>query len=130
VPSILLDTNALLWQAGPTEGVLGVVAQRLLTGADKVYVSSITVVELQIKTMLGKLNVPDDCIKMITDTGDELLAYTPEAAQAIKLYPQLARHDPFDRMILAQATVLNVHLMTADAFLLALGLPFLIDARV
>ncbi len=49
---------------------------------------------------------------------------------AVEDYPQLNGHDPFDRLLVAQAGVEQLTLLTADARLLAAGLPFTLDARL
>lgn len=128
---ILLDTNALLWQIGLKGGErLGRVAKRELLAADVVYVSAISIVELQIKTMNGKLDAPSDTVKMVQAAGNTLLPLSGRAGDALRNFPQLKRHDPFDRMLLAQASIENLQLLTADDTLLELGLPFVADARV
>ena len=44
-------------------------------------------------------------------------------------FPALVRHDPFDRMILAQAEAERMTLLTADRTLLVLGQTWIVDAR-
>ncbi len=84
---------------------------------------------MQIKTMIGKLDAPANCTAMIEDAGNAPLALSAEAADGIRRFPELARHDPFDRMLLAQADVERLTLLTADETLLGLGLPYVLDAR-
>ncbi len=79
--------------------------------------------------MIGKLDAPTHCRQMIEEAGDLPLAFSPEAADELRAFPSLARHDPFDRMLLAQARSENLKLLTADTLLLNLNLPFIADAR-
>lgn len=79
--------------------------------------------------MIGKLKVSPRLTALITESGYIPLDYDFKAGDAITEFPELLRHDPFDRMLLAQAKAEGLHLMTADRTLLALSLDFIIDAR-
>ncbi len=127
---ILLDTNAFLWQIGDKQSSrLGSVAKETMLDAEVVYVSAITIIEMRIKTMLGKLNAPPDIIGVITAAGNLPLEFSVEAADNLRGLDRLATHDPFDRMLVSQAQIGKLQLLTADQALLSLNLPFIIDAR-
>lgn len=127
---ILLDTNAFLWQVGLVNGTkLGPKTKKLLLDAEVVYVSVITIIEMHIKTMIGKLDAPVSCRNVVLEAGNELLALSPQAADAVRGFAKLARHDPFDRMLLAQAKAESLVFFTADESLLELNLHFVVDAR-
>lgn len=51
------------------------------------------------------------------------------AADEILRFGSLAKHDPFDRLILSQASASGAKLITADRTLLALQLDFILDAE-
>ena len=51
-----------------------------------------------------------------------------EHAEALRDFPELTRHDPFDRLLVAQASRAGLQLLTADHVLLGLGRDFIIDA--
>jgi PIN domain nuclease of toxin-antitoxin system len=125
---ILLDTNALLWALGNPKQ-FGPESLRLLAEDPEVYSSPISLFEISIKTMLGKLSVPVDFAAAARDSGIQELPLTHPHADAVGLFPELARHDPFDRLILAQAFVEGCTLLTADRVLLSLGRSFVMDAR-
>jgi PIN domain nuclease of toxin-antitoxin system len=128
--NILLDTNAFLWQIGPkNQSKLGQKAQELMNEATIVFVSSVSVVELHIKTMLGKIDMPENITDIIEKAGDIPLEYSPQAADTLRSFPDLVRHDPFDRMLLAQAKREHMLFLTADELLLGLGLSYVVDAR-
>ncbi len=127
---LLLDTNSLLWQLGLGQpGRLGPKAKKYMLQAEVVYTSAISLVEMQIKTMLGKLDVPKNSAEMVTGAGNQLLPFSPASADATRNFPNLRRHDPFDRMLLAQAADEGLTFLTADLKLLELKLPYVIDAR-
>lgn len=124
---LLLDSQVLLWLLDDNPR-LGPQARQVITSAQGVHVSAATVWELTIKTMLGKLTVPDDLSKRLTGQGLELLSVTAEHAEAIRDFPELTRHDPFDRLLVAQAALTGLRLLTADHVLLDLHRDFIVDA--
>ena len=124
---LLLDSQALLWLLDDNPR-LGPQARRAIMSAQGVHVSAATVWELTIKTMLGKLTVPNDLSKRLPEQGLELLSVTAEHAEAIREFPELIRHDPFDRLIVAQASCAGLRLLTPDHVLLDLRRDFILDA--
>ena len=66
--------------------------------------------------------------KKLTTQGLALLSITAEHAEATRDFPELARHDPFDRLLVAQASRAGLRLLTADQTLLGLGRDFITDA--
>ena len=124
---LLLDSQALLWLLDDNPR-LGPRARQAITSAQGVHVSAATVWELTIKTMLGKLSVPAGLPAMITAQGLELLSITAGHAEAIRDFPELTRHDPFDRLLVAQASHTGLRLLTADQVLLNLNRDFILDA--
>ncbi|MBS1674709.1 MAG: type II toxin-antitoxin system VapC family toxin [Actinobacteria bacterium] len=128
---ILLDTNALLWLLH-ADGRLGAEARKAIDAATVVYQSSASSSELMIKHMLGRLALPggDRFPTVFSDAGLRELPFTSAHVVAMLRFPALTRHDPFDRMILAQADAERLTLLTADATLLALGETWIQDARI
>ena len=107
---------------------LGPRARQIIVSAVTVHVSAATVWELTIKAMLGKLSVPDKLASRLAEQGLVLLSITAEHAESIREYPELTRHDPFDRLLVAQASQAGLQLLTADRVLLGLGRDFIVDA--
>jgi PIN domain nuclease of toxin-antitoxin system len=126
---LLLDSQAVLWVLDDNPR-LGAAARQRITTAGRVFVSAATVWELTIKTMLGKLAVPPQFSSRLTDQGLSLLSVTAEQAEGIRAFPELVRHDPFDRLLVAQASMAGLELLTADRVLLGLGRDFIIDATI
>jgi len=124
---MLLDTHVLLWLLTEPDR-LGPTTSQRLRSAPRVLVSAVSIAELQIKAMLGKLELPAGFEERLTTMGLEQLALTHTHAMAIDRLPELTRHDPFDRLLLAQASVDGTTFLTADGRLLALGLSFVADA--
>ena len=124
---ILLDCQVLLWLLDDNPK-LGKRARELITSTGGAHVSLATIWELTIKAMLGKLTVPDKLVNVLTEQGLLLLNITAEHIEGLRDYPELTRHDPFDRLLVAQAGLAGLRLLTADRVLLALGRDFIVDA--
>lgn len=124
---LLLDSQTLIWVLDDSPR-LGSEARKNINSARGVHVSAATVWELTIKAMLGKLSMPTPLSAAITGQGLQLLSVTAEHAEGIRDYPELTRHDPFDRLLVAQADQAGLRLLTADRVLLELQRDFILDA--
>jgi len=126
---LLLDSQVVLWVLDDSPR-LGPAARKAITSAEGVYVSAATVWELTMKSMLGKLSVPPGLSSLLVEQGFVPLSVTAEHAEGIRDFPELLRHDPFDRLLVAQAEQAGLRLLTADAVLLKLQRDFVVDATV
>lgn len=127
---IVLDTNALLWLMHDSAR-LGPESRRLIDAATRVHYSSVSVSEIMIKHLLGRMPLPggDRFPDVFRAAGlAELPLHSTHAAE-LGAFPALARHDPFDRLILAQCKAEGMHLLTSDRTLLELGESWIHDAR-
>jgi len=124
---VLLDSQVVLWSVsdGPR---IGARARSLIQGAPTCFVSTVTHVELTIKTMKGKLETPPDFPDLLRSFGFAALPLEDRHVVGLRAFESLVSHDPFDRMLLAQAHVDKLDFLTADGRLLALDLPWIIDA--
>lgn len=125
---ILLDTHVAVWVAG-RPGRLGPKTKKLIQTAQDVSVSSISIAELNMKAMLGGITTPSDLSQQFESANIQVSEFTSDAADEILRFGSLAKHDPFDRLILAQASATGAKLITADRTLLSLGLDFILDAE-
>lgn len=124
---LLLDSQAVLWVLSGSPR-LGRLARRMIDTSPAVHLSVASVWELTIKAMLGRLDIPAGLAGRAEEQGLAILPVTAEHAEALRDFPELARHDPFDRLLIAQASVGGLRLLTADAALLGLGRDFVVDA--
>jgi PIN domain nuclease of toxin-antitoxin system len=124
---MLLDSQVALWLLDDNPRLRSKARSRVRS-APRVHVSVATVWELTIKAMLGKLSVPVGLPEVLDDQGLELLPITAHHAEGIRAFPELAQHDPFDRLLVAQAYREGMELLTADRVLLELGHSFIVDA--
>jgi PIN domain nuclease of toxin-antitoxin system len=122
----LLDTNALLWLM-EDDPALGTTAREQI-GSGRTWFSAVSVTEITIKAALGKLARRDVASGALL-SGLFELPLTSEHAKAIANFPTLVKHDPFDRMLLAQAHAEGIPLLTSDRNLLAAAPDLTIDAR-
>jgi PIN domain nuclease of toxin-antitoxin system len=112
---ILLDTHLLLWAlADPAR--LPSTARRLIDQSE-VFVSAASIWEISIKAALGKLTAdPREVVASLGPAGFLPLAITEEHAARVAGLPPIHR-DPFDRLLVAQAIVEPMRLLTTDAVL-------------
>lgn len=127
--AILLDSHVLLW-ALTKPSMLGKKAKHSVEFETEIFFSSLSIAEFKIKAMLGKSNFPDAIYESIIES--ELSELPLSAGHALELgrFGSLTKHEPFDRMILSQASHERFKLLTADQRLLNLDLDFVIDATI
>ena len=109
---LLLDTHVVLWWLTDDVALSGEMKDRLDDDPD-VWVSSVTVWEVAIKEAIGKLGRPENLLEEILQSGFRPLPITHDHALAAGRLPLLHR-DPFDRMLVAQARVEEMTLVTHD----------------
>lgn len=109
---MLLDSHALLWFVAGDQRRIGKTLRARIE-AEATMVSTASLWEIAIKVALGKLDAPDDLPARVEQLGFELLAVTAEHAWQTRHLPQHHR-DPFDRLLIAQAQVEKLAIMTAD----------------
>jgi PIN domain nuclease of toxin-antitoxin system len=110
--SLLLDTHVLLWYVLGDRRRVGRELQNQIE-AEGPTVSVVSVWEAAIKSALGKLDAPDDLPARVAELGFRLLEVTAEHAWQVRRLPQHPR-DPFDRLLIAQAQLEQMPIVTAD----------------
>ena len=117
---LLLDTHAFLWLvAGDERFPAG--ARTLVAGAERVVLSAASVWEAEIKRAAGRLSVPP-VAEAARRADIEVLPVSAEHATAAAHLPLLHR-DPFDRMLVAQAQVEGLVLVSKDDAVRRYGVP-------
>jgi PIN domain nuclease of toxin-antitoxin system len=111
--SLLLDTHVVLWWLADDSALAAEIKERLDHEPD-VYISPATIWEVAIKQSLGKLDKPADLAERIRDSGFRHLNITAEHGIVAGRLPLIHR-DPFDRMLIAQAQVEHLTLLTRNA---------------
>lgn len=118
---VLLDTHVLLWLAADSPRVSHGVRE-LVAAASVRHVSAASAFEIATKTRLGKLpggrSVLDGWERLLSNLqASELPLSVSHMARAGSL--ELPHRDPFDRMLVAQAQLEGLVLLTDDAALRA-----------
>ncbi len=118
---LLLDTHVVLWQlSGLRE--LSAAARDAIAAADELLFSVVSFAEIGIKASVGKLDVPDDVQARIADSGVRTLGLSPTHGLAVSDLP-VHHRDPFDRLIIAQAMIERLTVVTADPRFHTYGIP-------
>jgi PIN domain nuclease of toxin-antitoxin system len=114
VSRLLVDTHALLWWVTDDPALSIAARDAIADPVNQPLVSTASVWEIAIKRSLGKLTAPDDLPQRISAEG---FAWLPISAQHAWQVHDLPMHhrDPFDRILVAQALIERLPVVTADA---------------
>lgn len=119
---LLLDTHVVLWALSTPEVLAPHVRAALEDPRNEVVVSAASVWEVEIKRALGKLDAPSGFAATCVQRGFDALEITFSHAEvAGGLPPHHA--DPFDRMLIAQALVESLEMVTKDPAFATYGVP-------
>lgn len=109
---LLLDTHAAMWFCIEAND-LGRRADSAIRGANVVKFSAITPWELSVKRSSGKLRFDVDLVGSLIAAGFEELPISARHGERAGSLP-LHHRDPFDRMLIAQAQMERLTIVTAD----------------
>jgi len=111
---IILDTHIFLWALSDPGRISPDNIVEIETLANTIYVSSISIAEIMIKSSLHKLNISFDPIEMVEKSGFEFLDFKAKDALLLKEMP-FYHKDPFDRMLIAQSIANKYRIMSDDS---------------
>ncbi|MGA9625915.1 MAG: type II toxin-antitoxin system VapC family toxin [Bryobacteraceae bacterium] len=117
---ILLDTHLLLWWLDGSAPLPAEASETIRDPENTVFVSAVSLWEIRLKQSLGKLRLPVDFSERLAGEAFESLPLTAAHTGPVSLLPW-GHGDPFDRMLVAQAQVENLVLLTADGLLSGYG---------
>jgi PIN domain nuclease of toxin-antitoxin system len=112
----LLDTSVLLWWLGDSSRIPTALLDALKEAESVIWFSQVSLLEIQIKVGIGKLQV-DFPVEQIPELADRSgLAALPLSNAAIFTLPKLPdiHRDPFDRLLVCEAIQQGVPLVTPD----------------
>jgi len=121
--NLLLDTHILLWWLAGSPR-LPRKASKAIQDAAEIWVSSVSAWEIESKRSRGLLDAPGNLEKTLRSQDMRSLPLTVAHAIAAAHLPPHHR-DPFDRMLVAQASLESLALLTGDQQLAAYGVPVL-----
>ena len=110
---LLLDTHALLWWLTDDPRLTDRAREAIADPASSVFVSAAVAWEIAIKQALGRLEPPEDLsVRLARERFEELAITIVHALRAGELPPH--HGDPFDRVLVAQAELEGLTLVTRD----------------
>lgn len=116
--SLLLDAHALLWFVWDDPQLSNTARAQIETAAQRKLVSIASCWEIAIKAGLGKLDLGEPSgtflDREIAANNFEVLPITLEHAAGVESLP-LHHRDPFDRLLISQAHVENISVVSVDA---------------
>ena len=113
---LLLDTHLLLWAAGQPNWLSGAARKLIDNPANELLFSAASIWEVVIERGLGRSDFQADprlLRRGLLDNGYSELPILSDHVVAIDSLPPIHK-DPFDRLLVAQATVEGITLLTAD----------------
>jgi PIN domain nuclease of toxin-antitoxin system len=120
VSRFLVDTHAVLWWLAGDRRLPPRARDAIADPANDALVSAASAWEIAIKRSTGKLEAPDLLLDEVRSVGLQWLPVTAEHAWAVRRLPHHHR-DPFDRLLVAQATLEDAVIVSGDRRLAAYG---------
>ena len=109
----LLDTHIVLWILKNDEKNLKNFMTILTDSRNTFFVSLASYWEMMIKSSIGKLEIPENIPEKVRESGVQWLNMKFEHLNQIKKLPPI-HSDPFDRLIVAQAEIEGMKILTRD----------------
>lgn len=110
----LLDTHIILWWFTTPEKISKSAQKIIKDKSSEVFLSSASFWEMAIKKNLGRLTLPHNLIEAAAAENFKILPIMPEECLGIVDLP-LIHNDPFDRLLVIQAKLRDLVLITKDA---------------
>lgn len=111
--NLLLDTHTLLWWLGDDAKLPRKAHEAIASGENEIFVSAVSLWEIRLKESVGKIKTPKSLVKAIQDQGFNSLEVTWRHTDSINNLPFI-HQDPFDRLLIVQAQLENLSLVTKD----------------
>ena len=125
---LLLDTCCWLWWLSDPSKLSKQQLDALINRQNQLFLSVATLWELSIKVNNNKVTIPQSLDKLVERECpiDNITILDIKPHHAIKAGNLLLHHkDPFDRMIITQASIENLTIVTSDAVFQKYGVPIL-----
>ncbi|MET3593058.1 PIN domain nuclease of toxin-antitoxin system [Mesorhizobium shonense] len=119
----LVDTHILLWVLN-ADSRLSDHHRDIFLAGEEVIVSAISVAEIAIKKSLGKVSLTGNIVEILQSNGIPILGINELHAARLEHLP-LHHRDPFDRLLIAQAQIEGLTMVTADRHFSAYDVPLI-----
>jgi PIN domain nuclease of toxin-antitoxin system len=129
---VLLDTHVFLWWIMGDPRLPANVFDFISDGNNELFFSAASCWEIAIKAQLGRVEITNELEDFIPDQ------MVKNAVQGLAIYLSHALHvynlpnhhrDPFDRMLVAQAQIEKIPIVTSDPFITKYDVPVLWDIK-
>ena len=110
---LLLDTHAFLWWTTDSKALKQDAKSAIIDPANQIFLSTISIWELGLKKALRRLILPEEIEEELALRRIEVLPITAAHAVRAPRLP-LIHSDPFDRMLIAQAQIEKLTIVTRD----------------
>lgn len=121
---LLLDANIVIWMLEAPERLAASVRQKILDPDNTLYVSTATLLEITSKAASGRLVFDVESFQRVS-SGCDWLPVDASHAWRVRTLPPIHK-DPFDRIIIAQAMLEDMTLVTGDKLLADYGVPVML----
>ncbi|MBD94955.1 MAG: PIN domain nuclease [Acidobacteria bacterium] len=113
---LLIDTHAFLWFVAGDKRLTRTARRAIEHDEAEIHLSAASVWEMAIKASLGRLTLPLSVSEFVADklgTGMRVLSVDWQHGAAVERLP-FHHRDPFDRVLVAQAQVERLAIVTGD----------------
>lgn len=124
---ILLDTHVLIWFLEGNQELSKPRRQTIVNAQNEIFISIVSLWEISIKISIGKLTLSQSLshvVQHLTDQSIAILLLQPGHVLQVATLP-FHHRDPFDRMIIAQAQVEYLNVITHDSVFADYGIKLL-----
>ena len=122
--NLLIDTHILLWWLDDSSRLPPKAATAIADLGNLLFVSAAVIWEIRIKQVIGKLTIAPTFYRVIQQEGFETLPISADHAYAVGELPLIHR-DPFDRLLIAQARIERLTIVTHDPVFKRYDVPLL-----
>jgi PIN domain nuclease of toxin-antitoxin system len=123
--SYLLDTHTFIWWIEDNLNLSYQSKQIISNPNNLIFVSAVNTWEITIKKSLGKLNVPGNLEEIILQCGFDILPITIKHTLSIEHLDKY-HDDPFDRLLISQAIIENLTIITRDEKIIKYKVPYIL----
>lgn len=109
----LLDTQIFLWWVAADRRLQKTLRELIADPTNRIWLSAASAWEMEIKSALGRLTIPNDLEQQLAGNGIEALPIYLRHVQTLRGLPSI-HGDPFDRILVAQSIADALVLVTAD----------------
>ena len=109
----LLDTHVVIWWLTEPDNIHTKARTIIRDRTNEIFVSSVSFWEIAIKKSIGRLTLPHNLLETVAIEGFKILPIMPEECIGVADLP-LLHADPFDRLLVLQAKLSDLVIITRD----------------